>query len=66
MSDPINLHLPGVVGCKDMAAQRFFISLTIGFVRCAIQSLAWFNGAMLPPGNMALNPYKQAIFYTSA
>jgi hypothetical protein len=30
ISDRINLHLSGVVGCKDMAAQQFFIFLTSG------------------------------------
>jgi hypothetical protein len=54
------------VGCKDMAAQRFFIFLTSGFVRCAIQSRAGFNGGTFPLGNVALTPYKQAIFHTCA
>jgi hypothetical protein len=66
ISDQINMHLAGVAGCKDMAAQQFFIFLISGFVRCAIQIRAGFNGATFLPGNIALNPYKQAIFYTSA
>jgi hypothetical protein len=44
-----------------MAAQQFFIFLTRGLCALRHTESGRINGGTVPLGNIALNPYKQAI-----
>jgi hypothetical protein len=77
ISDVINLHSSGVAGCKDIPAKQFFIfsqttllqncralvtAARAGFMLCNVQARVGFKCRRDPIRNIALTPYKQAIF----
>jgi hypothetical protein len=63
MSDGFNLHWSSVASCKDMAAKQSFCFISTCILCLATcGSRANRNAGTKTLGNIALNPYKQAIF----